>query len=75
VPLENQFEQILNGRYLEHEGYGMAANHVDDPAAIAAFLERVPEYQKNLERFEQDGNRLLLSALDEQLDRAAAGLC
>jgi uncharacterized protein (TIGR00661 family) len=74
VPLENQFEQILNARYLASEGFGMAAESAEEPATIQGFLERVPEFHQNLARYHQDGNRLLLQALDEHLDRAAAGL-
>jgi uncharacterized protein (TIGR00661 family) len=74
VPIENQFEQLLNARYLEREGYGMAADSAEDPATVGAFLERLNDYRRNLGRYHQDENRLLLAALDEHLDRAAAGL-
>jgi UDP:flavonoid glycosyltransferase YjiC (YdhE family) len=74
VPIERQFEQIMNGRWLQHLGYGRTADEVDDPAALSAFLEAVPDCAAALSSYEQDGNRELLGALDEHLDRAAAGL-
>jgi uncharacterized protein (TIGR00661 family) len=74
VPISGHFEQILNGRYLEHEGYGRFATALDGPA-VHAFLEGVPECQAALAKVSQNGNEALFTALDEQLDRAAAGLC
>lgn len=72
MPLENQFEQTLNARYLAHEGYGVSAESRDEIRALDAFLARIPEFENNLSRYHQDGNRELLSALDEHLARAAA---
>lgn len=73
VPLRNQFEQILNARYLQHIGYGLHAEHID-AAAVRRFLEVVPACEDALAGYRQDGNADLLGALDEHLDRAAAGL-
>jgi uncharacterized protein (TIGR00661 family) len=74
VPLGNQFEQILNARYLQHEGFGMVAEDVTDPSVIGAFLERLPDCRRALASYRQDGNEELFAALDTHLDRAAAGL-
>jgi uncharacterized protein (TIGR00661 family) len=74
VPLEGQFEQILNARYLEREGYGKAAMSLDDPAVVRSFLEAVPRCEERLAGWAQDGNTLLTQRIDELLDQAAAGL-
>ncbi len=74
VPLEGQFEQVLNGIYLEKEGFGMSATSLDDPATVHSFIERVSDYAAALANYEQDGNRELFDTLDGLLDRAAAGL-
>jgi uncharacterized protein (TIGR00661 family) len=74
VPLEGQFEQVMNARYLEHLGYGRFAPDLDDEAPILRFLEAIPECRARLESYVQDGNRELLGAVDEHLDRAAAGV-
>lgn len=74
VPLEEQFEQIMNARYLEKLGYGRFARRVDDAGAIRAFVEAIPSCEDALSGYAQDGNRELYRALDEQLDRAAAGV-
>jgi len=72
LPLEGQFEQWLNAKYLEREGYGMFTLTLDDPDVIARFLERVPEYAKALARYGQTDNAEILGGVDEFLQRAAA---
>lgn len=67
VPLAGQFEQMLNARYLEREGFGMWAADLDDAAVIPRFLERTPECASRLALYKQDGNREILAAVDEFL--------
>lgn len=74
VPLGRQFEQIMNARYLEHLGYGRYAPDLEDARTIHDFLEAIPACREKLESYSQDGNRELLTAVDEHLDRAAAGI-
>lgn len=74
VPVGRQFEQIMNARYLEHLGYGRFAPDLRDAETIRAFLADLPRHREALEGYDQDGNRDLLSAVDEHLDRAAAGV-
>lgn len=71
VPLALQFEQVMNARYLEHEGYGAMAESLEDPQVIHRFIERIPEYTKRLSGYEQDGNRKTFARVDEFLDRAS----
>ena len=73
VPVHGQLEQVLNARYLEREGYGRAAEQVEE-ATLRDFLQAVPAYESRLAGYTQDGNRVAFSALDELLDRAASGL-
>ena len=56
VPVRKQFEQVLNARYLEAEGYGLHADEISD-ARLGEFLERLPEFQRRLDGYQQDGNR------------------
>ncbi len=74
VPLARQFEQILNARYLEREGYGRTTPSLDDPTAIPRFVADIPRCEEKLATYTQDGNREILAAIDEWLDKAAAGL-
>ncbi|AKT39874.1 MJ1255/VC2487 family glycosyltransferase [Chondromyces crocatus] len=74
VPLGRQFEQVLNARYLEREGFGQYAMALDDPAVIQRFLAALPGCEEKLASYAQDGNRALLGELDTLLDRASAGI-
>jgi uncharacterized protein (TIGR00661 family) len=74
VPVGEQFEQVMNARYLEREGFGLAAKSLDDPGTIARFASELPRFEDRLAAYSQDGNRELLGALDGLLDRAAAGV-
>jgi UDP:flavonoid glycosyltransferase YjiC (YdhE family) len=73
MPVVGQFEQTLNALYLEREGFGRYARSLDD-SVLSAFLQAVPLCEERLNAYVQDGNRLLLGALDELLDGVAAGL-
>lgn len=71
VPIEGQFEQVINALYLQGLGYGQYTQTLDGDA-IGAFLEKVPDCEKALRGYSQDGNQLMIAALDEQL-RLAIG--
>jgi uncharacterized protein (TIGR00661 family) len=74
VPTGGQFEQILNARYLQHEGFGMAADKLQSSEPITAFFSRLDEYAGNLARYKQDGNSRVFGEIDAWLDKAQAGL-
>ena len=73
IPVLGQVEQVLNGRYLEREGYGMTATDVG-LQQLQQFVQNISQYSDNLSGYHQDGNEQLFSTLDILLDRAAAGL-
>jgi uncharacterized protein (TIGR00661 family) len=70
VPIEGQFEQTLNALYLERLGYGAYAKTLTAPGLLD-FLARIDRCNEALAGYEQDGNRVTLAALEEQLARAA----
>ncbi|MDQ3036916.1 MAG: teichoic acid biosynthesis protein [Myxococcota bacterium] len=74
VPVGGQFEQVLNGRYLEKLGYGRFAPSLEDPKVIFDFVDAIPSCEEKLASYEQHGNEALLTELDGLLDRAAAGV-
>ena len=74
VPLARQFEQVLNARYLELEGYGRYAQSLNDPKVIYDFLAAIPECEAKLAHYEQDGNDKIKTAIDGWLDKVAAGV-
>jgi uncharacterized protein (TIGR00661 family) len=63
VPLKGQFEQTLNALYLQKLGYGEYHRELDEKA-IVEFLDRAPEYAKNVRAHQQDRNRAILEKLD-----------
>jgi uncharacterized protein (TIGR00661 family) len=73
VPVQGQIEQVVNGRYLQAEGYGRTANHIDD-TTLREFLAAIPSCEDRLANYHQDANRVLFDTLTTLLDRAAAGL-
>ena len=74
VPVGGQFEQVLNGRYLEKLGYGRYAESLDDPRHIESFVKAIPGCEEALSGYVQHGNDALFAEVDQLLDRAAAGL-
>jgi uncharacterized protein (TIGR00661 family) len=68
-PVRKQFEQVLNARYLELLGYGMEAESLTSER-LGAFLERLPDLERKVATYGQDGNAEMLTALDEVLERA-----
>src|SRR6185437_8542991 len=67
VPLEHQFEQVLNARYLERVGFGLEAKTLDDPRVVHAFVEAIPRCEEKLAAYAQDGNTEILTTLDGYL--------
>ncbi len=70
MPVEGQFEQVLNARYLEALGYGAYAKELTE-SKLSEFLDGVPRAEEALKGYEQDGNVKMIAALEEQLARAA----
>jgi uncharacterized protein (TIGR00661 family) len=70
VPLRGQFEQLMNARYLEREGYGLCAEAIHGET-LGAFLERLDEYQEKLEGYVQNGNDETLGIIEEHVTTAA----
>jgi len=74
IPLELQFEQVMNSRYLEREGFGRMTRKLDDPAILKSFIADIPACEDKLAAYSQNGNQDLFQAVNELLDRAAAGV-
>ena len=69
VPVGGQIEQVINARYLEREGYGRHAEHVDGEV-LERFLAALPACEARLAGYAQDGNRILLETLERELHQA-----
>jgi uncharacterized protein (TIGR00661 family) len=70
VPIRKQVEQVLNARYLEAEGYGLGAEEIT-ATRLGEFIERLPDCERRLAGYRQDGNTDLLGALQHSLVAAA----
>ena len=68
IPVGNQYEQILNGRYLEELGYGLAAERIEADV-LSLFLREAPKYAARVAKHRQDGNRELFDVVDDLLER------
>lgn len=72
VPLQGQYEQELNGRYLEKLGYGACVPALDGNT-MERFLEDCPRFDQALQSYPSQGNKMTFRCLDELLDRIARG--
>jgi uncharacterized protein (TIGR00661 family) len=70
VPVGNQYEQVLNARYLEELGWGLGAERIEADV-LRLFLQEVPKYAQRVGRHRQDGNRELYDVVDRVLQRFA----
>ncbi|MFL5422873.1 MAG: MJ1255/VC2487 family glycosyltransferase [Myxococcales bacterium] len=70
-PVGKQFEQVLNGRYLESLGYGLCAEPIGEER-VHAFLDQLPRFEQALAGYSQDGNQSLFAKLEEVLAEATA---
>ena len=66
VPIQKQFEQLLNGLYLEKLGYGRCVKELS-PQAIEGFLAKADEHAVHVAKHKQEGNALIFKAIDELL--------
>ncbi len=69
VPVRNQYEQVLNARYLEELGWGLGAERIEADV-LRAFLAEVPKYASRVGKHRQDGNRELFDIVGKLLSRA-----
>lgn len=70
IPVRGQFEQTLNGRYVQKLGYGMYAP-LPSAGAVHRFLAQLPDCRAALAGYSQDGNREALATLRQRLEEAA----
>ena len=70
VPVRNQYEQVLNARYLEELGWGLAADRIE-ARVLRLFLAETPKYAHRVAKHKQDGNRELYDVVDRVLARFA----
>lgn len=72
MPLIGQFEQLMNSRYLEREGFGLSAMELT-PELLEQFIDGLDDFEGRLGGYEQRGNEATLLAVEERIEAAAAG--
>jgi len=70
MPLRGQFEQLMNARYLEHEGYGTCTLSID-AEDVNRFLAGLDGFHERLAGYAQDGNREALGVINRTVEEAA----
>jgi uncharacterized protein (TIGR00661 family) len=72
VPIEGQYEQELNARYLDALGYGAWAPELDRET-IAEFLANTGRYAHGLQTYEPRDNSMVFGCVDELIARVERG--
>lgn len=70
MPLKGQFEQLMNARYLERQGYGTCAPAVEE-AELRRFLDGLDGFEEKLAGYSQDGNEEALTVITRTVEAAA----
>ncbi|CAF1113690.1 unnamed protein product [Rotaria sp. Silwood1] len=66
VPVENQYEQVLNAWYLEKLGYGVFADKIElEP--LRQWAQNISHYAKALSNYHHDSNMLLYKSVKRAL--------
>lgn len=68
MPVEKQFEQVINAFYLEKLGYGKYWDNLDKEK-IESFLFNIEKYKKNLKNYQPQNNDKLFAKLDELINK------
>ena len=68
VPVRNQYEQVLNARYVDQLGYGLEATKIEADL-LRLFLAEAPKFAARLTKHKQDGNHELFALVDRLLER------
>ena len=72
MPLLGQFEQLMNSRYLEREGYGVSSMELT-PEVLERFVDGLDGFEERLAGYEQRGNDETLRAVEERVEAAVGG--
>ena len=68
TPAKKNFEQILNGFYVEKLGYGEMHDNLNGEN-IRGFLNNLDTYKKNLEKLEKTDNTTILKDIEESIQK------
>lgn len=66
IPIKRQFEQMVNGHYVNKCSYGCAVRDIT-VANFTQFLENKEHYRKNIKKINWDGNQKFFRVLEEKI--------
>lgn len=72
VPIQGQFEQELNARYLELLGYGAWSDHLS-LEVMEGFIGNIDQHAQALQSYKSMDNEMILACLEELLDKISQG--
>ena len=72
IPLRGQFEQLMNARYLERDGYGLCAEEVDAARSCSDSWTGSTGSSRPCRAIEQDGNSVAVETVERLAAAAAA---
>ncbi len=67
IPIHRQFEQIINGHYLNNLAYGMSVSDITLDN-FSLFLKNKEQYRKNIQKINWDENKAFFLKLDAVLN-------
>lgn len=67
IPIHRQFEQLLNGHYLNKLAYGMSVSDIT-LENFSLFLKNKEAYRKNIQKIFWDENKAFFEKLDQAID-------
>jgi len=68
LPIQNQFEQMLNGKFIEMLGAGVS--HIKyDEKGLKEFFENIELYKKNLESYNSGKQEEILGKIEEEIKK------
>ncbi|MDR3222672.1 MAG: glycosyltransferase [Methanobrevibacter sp.] len=70
IPAKGNFEQLLNGFYVEKLGYGIM-NRTITTKTIEKFLSNLHIYQKNLKKVKNTDNREIIKEIEKSIEEFA----
>jgi UDP-N-acetylglucosamine:LPS N-acetylglucosamine transferase len=68
IPIEHQFEQELNARYLERLGYG-TWSRTFHPDIIEDFIRKADDFTHTLGSYERQDNSMTFACVDELIKK------
>ena len=73
IPIKRQFEQIVNGWYVQKLQYGMTVKEITGQN-FAAFLEKKETYRKNIQKIKWDKNKQFFAVLNKIIEETTKNI-